>query len=283
MEYVAPTGSFKDRGASMLVSALRAARVGQVIEDSSGNAAASLAAYCAQAGMACRIFAPAGASPVKLAQATACGAQVVQVAGGRQAARHAAQQTRQSGAYVGHAYNPFFVAGLRTIAFESWQQLGRVPESVVVPVGNGTLFLGLYHGFLHLQRAGVSERVPRMFAVQSNAAEPICRAFRRDLDQPVSVRAGDTIADGARVVDPPRGAEVLAGLKATGGIAVSVSDREIRWVVDAMARKGILIEPTSGLGLAGLRKLDKVIQPDEVVLVPLTGSGLKVALSGVAD
>jgi threonine synthase len=143
-----PTGSFKDRGSAVLVSALKAAGVEEVVEDSSGNAGASLAAYAARAAIQARIYVPEYASGPKRLQISAFGAQVVQIPGPRSATAEAVQREAKEGiAYASHAYLPHGIAGIATIAFEIAEQLKGSPGTVITPVGHGTLLLGLHRGF----------------------------------------------------------------------------------------------------------------------------------------
>ena len=155
-----PTGSFKDRGTAVTVSWLRANGVREIVVDSSGNAGASFAAYAARAGMRLRLFVPADASPAKLLQARAHGAVVVSVPGPRSAAAEAAQQALDDAAadvaYGSHLWQPAFLAGTATFAYEVFEQLGRRPPDVVVaPLGGGTLLLGVHAGFARLRDAGL--------------------------------------------------------------------------------------------------------------------------------
>ena len=188
-EYLNPTGSFKDRGAAVVVTALKAMGVRDIVEDSSGNAGAALAAYAARAGLSAAIYVPAHASPVKQAQIAAYGAEVVPVPGPRAEATRAVRQAAEGGAvYASHVYSPFFAQGVKTLAFELWEQLGgRAPESIVVPVGHGSLLLGLYQGLRALLLAGLIERLPRLFGVQARACAPLARAWTRGLSAPEPV------------------------------------------------------------------------------------------------
>jgi threonine synthase len=178
-EYLNPTGSFKDRGMAMVVTALKTMGVRDVVEDSSGNAGAALAAYAARAGLSAAIYVPAHASPVKQAQIAAYGAEVVPIPGPRAEATRAVHQAVEKGAvYASHVYSPFFSQGVKTLAFELWEQLGgRAPESIVVPVGHGSLLLGLYQGLRALLLAGLIERLPRLFGVQAQACAPLAGAW----------------------------------------------------------------------------------------------------------
>jgi threonine synthase len=278
LEFLAPTGSFKDRGATALVSLLRGIGVTEVVEDSSGNAAASLAAYCARAGIRARIFVPAHASRAKLAQIAVYGAEVVPVEGPRENSALAAQEAAKTAYYASHNYSPFFVEGIKTFAYEVWEHLGEtVPHNLVFPVGNGSLLMGAYRGFTELQTTGLLKRMPRLFAVQSRACAPLYEAYRQGLEDTQPISAGETIAEGIRITQPSRGRQVLRAIRESGGTVVAVDDAEIQDAQAMLARLGLYVEPTSATAVAALRKLDKMIAPDEVTVVPLTGSGLKSA------
>ena len=283
LEFLMPTGSFKDRGAAVLVSFLKHLGVEEVVEDSSGNAAASLAAYCARAGIRARIFVPSYASPGKLEQIRAYGAELVPVAGSRADAARAAEEAARAGSYyASHYWNPFVLEGLKTLAYELAEQLGwRAPDNLIFPSGQGTFLLGAYHGFRELLEAKLVEKLPRLFAVQAEACAPIALAFQQGLERPAEIEPKETIAEGVRIARPVHGAQVLAAIRETGGAALTVSEEEIMEARSALARRGLFIEPTSAVAVAGLRRLIEqgAIKPVELTIVPLTGSGLK-ALGG---
>src|SRR5262249_24607325 len=156
LEYLAPTGSYKDRGTALVLSYLRELGVSEVVEDSSGNAGASVAAYAAAAGMSARVYLPAHASAAKRDQIAAFGAEVAEVAGARSAATEACLRDAGQRAYASHIWNPLFLAGQMTCACEIWEQCGRMaPDAVVCPVGQGNLFLGIARGFAMLGEAGL--------------------------------------------------------------------------------------------------------------------------------
>src|SRR5206468_1042953 len=174
LEFTQPSGSFKDRGMAVLFTALRAAGITEAIEDSSGNAGASFAAYAARAGLRARVFVPEAAAGPKRAQIAAYGAEIVAVPGPRSRAAEAALAAVQAGAHYGsHVYNPIGLAGNATAAYEIWEQLGRAPESVVLPVGHGTLLLGLQRGFKALRAAGLIDHLPHLIGVQALACAPL--------------------------------------------------------------------------------------------------------------
>ncbi|MEA3460195.1 MAG: threonine synthase [Chloroflexota bacterium] len=277
LEFLAPTGSFKDRGATVLVSKLKEMGIERVVEDSSGNAGAALAAYCAQAGIRAEIYVPAHASPAKLAQIAVYGAELVTVDGPRENAARAVQEAAASGIYyASHYYNPFVIAGLKTIAYELWEQLGgQAPHNLILPAGHGTLLLGAYRGFKDLQAAGLIEKPPRLFAIQAQTCAPLYKAYREGLSEAKPVAEGETIAEGIRIARPARGRQILAAIRETGGAVLAVSEEEIEQAQKELARRGLYVEPTSAVAAAALRRLSEVIAPHQITVVPLTGSGLK--------
>ena len=279
LEFLAPTGSFKDRGVAVMISFLGSIGIKHVVEDSSGNAAASLAAYCARTGIKPRIFVPSYASPAKLRQIEIYDAELVPVPGPRIEATRKAEAATQAGTYyASHYWNPFALEGLKTFAYELAEQLDWCcPDNIVIPCGHGTLFLGAYYGFLALLDAGVASKLPRLFAIQAAACAPIVDAFEAGLSVPVPVEGGETAAEGIRITFPVRGREILAALKETNGQAVSVAEEEILQARKRLSRSGLFVETTSAAAVAGLNLLvrDGVIGRNEQTVVALTGSGLK--------
>ncbi|HEC63255.1 MAG TPA: threonine synthase [Candidatus Acetothermia bacterium] len=277
-----PTGSFKDRGASVLVAVLRELGVRKLADDSSGNAGAALAAYAARAGIRARLFVPAQASEKKLRQIEAYGAELVRVPGPRPNATQAVKAACTEDPeliYASHNESPYFLAGLKSLAYELAEAFPRQgPQHVVVPVGGGALFLGLFYGFRELQTVGLIARMPRLHLVQAQACAPLVRAWECGESTPKPVEVGNTVAEGVCIAAPPRGREILMALRETSGTAVAVSEEEI---VSAHAQipnwEGLYVEPTSAVAVAGLKKLmaQEAIRPDDEVVVPLTGTGLK--------
>jgi len=281
MEFLNPTGSFKDRGASLMVSALRELGAKILVDDSSGNAGAALAAYSAAAGLRARLFVPAYASGPKIRQIRAYGGELVPVEGPRPAATLQAQKACAENpdlVYASHNASPFFLAGLTTLAFEIAEDLGwRAPDHVVVPVGGGGLLLGLFYGFSLLLSLGWVKKIPKIHAVQAQACAPIVLAWERGYAEPEAVEPGETVAEGARIPRPERGREILAALRATGGQALAVSEEEIQKAQRELAQSGLYVEPTAALAPAGLLRLlgAGFFARGETAVVPLTGSGLK--------
>jgi len=273
-EHLNPTGSFKDRGSAVLVSALMAAGVRQAVEDSSGNAGASFAAYTARAGLHARVFIPDSTSPAKRAQIEAAGAEVVSVLGPRTAAAEAVQREAAAGAvYASHAYLPLGQAGLATLAYEVVEQLGGAPGSLVLPVGHGTLLLGCAAGFESMRSAGLIDRLPQLIAVQVEACAPLWAVLTGGAAGLAWVREGPTRAEGIRILQPLRGDAVLRAVEGSLGTIVPVSEKQIDEGEHELGRLGFYVEPTSAVVWpAALELLDRL--PDPIVLV-LTGSGYK--------
>lgn len=280
LDFLNPTGSFKDRGTSVLVSVVRALGIDNLVEDSSGNAAASLAGYSAFAGLHATIFAPAHASAMKLAQIEVYGAALRKIEGVREKSAQAAQDAVKNGGayYASHYYNPFFVAGMKTTAWEIWEQLARPPDVIVMPAGQGTNMVGMYRGFVALQDAGVISKLPRFIAAQSAMVAPIALAYERGESEPARVEPYKTIAEGIANSQPVHGRELLRLIRETGGAAVSAGEDEIRAARVNLARHGIFVEPTSATAIAVLDKLLPQITPNETIVVSLTGNGLKAPL-----
>jgi threonine synthase len=301
LEFISPTGSFKDRGTAVLVSFLRSWGVGEVVDDSSGNAGASLAAYGARAGLRVRIFAPAHTSPAKLAQISVYGAEIVAVPGPRPRATEAALEAVAAGAYyASHAYHPLFVEGVATLAYEVLENLGwRVPDNMIFPVGNGSLLFSTYLAVKRMQAAGAIEHLPRLFAVQARGCAPLMSAtvsnvpngtleataprgvggvaWEKGAEDVAPLDSGQTgtLAEGIAVTQPSLGRYVLQALRETGGAVVAVEDADILSARQALARRGLYVEPTAAATVAALPQLRDWIGPHELSVLPLTGHGLK--------
>ncbi|MBM3949568.1 MAG: pyridoxal-phosphate dependent enzyme [SAR202 cluster bacterium] len=278
LEYANPTGSFKDRGAAVMLSVMREFGVKELAEDSSGNAGASVAAYAARAGIVAHIFAPATAPAAKLGQIKVYGAQLHAIPGPREAATDAAVafQQEQRIPYASHNLSPYFVEGTKSFAYEAAEQLeDGLPMDVAMPVGNGSLFIGAWKGFRELLAAGRATRMPRLHAIQAVAAMPIAAAHK---DQPWSPSGQRTIAGGIASVAPPRRDEMLRVLRETRGHAAAIEDADIlRWQRLLAEQEGVYCEPTSAAVFAGIARLvaEGALDAKSSILAPITGSGLK--------
>lgn len=273
-EQLNPTGSFKDRGTAVLLSALAAEGVAEAVEDSSGNAGASFAAYASRAGWKVRVFVPDYAAGPKRHQIESYGAEVVRILGPRSAATEAVLAEAERGTvYASHAHLPHGLAGMATLAFELYEQLGQAPGALIIPVGQGTLMLGAYRGFKALQASGCIDRLPRMIAVQAMACAPLWAVHTGGAAALQWIKERETVAEGIRILRPHRGDDILAAVEGTQGAVVAVEEAEILSGREELARRGFFVEPTSAVVWpALLQHLAEV--PDPVVLV-LTGSGLK--------
>src|SRR5437762_1374774 len=278
LESQMPTGSFKDRGTAVMLNHLIEVGVGRIHEDSSGNAGSSIATYAAAAGLPCRIYVPATAPRGKIVQIAASGAEVRVIPGTRQAVTEAALAAIGESFYASHNWQPFFIEGTKTLAYELWEQLGfAVPDNILVPTGYGSNVLGLDRGFDELQRRGEIIRRPRIFAVQAENCAAFAAAWVADAADYVPFSPRPTIADGIATVKPVRTAEVLSALRRSGGGVAAVPEDEIGPALKALGRLGLFVEPTSGTAAAALRQLlrDGTIRPEQTTVVVLTGHGLK--------
>jgi threonine synthase len=280
LESQMPTGSFKDRGTAVMVNHLLEVGVGPIHEDSSGNAGASIATYSAAAGLPCRIYVPATAPRAKLVQIAAAGAEVRSIPGTRQEVTDAALAAADESFYASHNWQPFFIEGTKTLAFELWEQLGfRVPDNVLVPTGYGSNILGLDRGFDELERSGEIAARPRFFAVQAANCAAFAAAWGAGGDELVPFPAQATIADGIASQKPVRVTEVLRALRRSQGGVVAVAEKEIAAALVALGRLGLFVEPTAATAGAALTRLlhEGTIRLDQTTVVILTGVGLKAA------
>ncbi|MEW1550626.1 pyridoxal-phosphate dependent enzyme [Streptomyces tsukubensis] len=280
-EWANPTGSFKDRGASLLVSYLAHHGITEIIEDSSGNGGSSIAAYCAAAGIRARILVPEHTSPAKILQTRAYGADIERIPGDREATAAEALRRAAAGAvYAGHNWHPFFLQGTKTLAYEIWEDLGfRAPDNVVTVAGAGSTVLGCAIGFGELLAAGRIERLPRLLVAQPANCAPLYAAFRAGAETEVPVETAPTIAEGTAIRHPVRLPEVLRAIRASGGELLAVPEQGIEEAVRGLARKGLYAEPTSATAAAAVTGFARrgVIEPGQTTVVVLTGSALKTA------
>lgn len=277
-EFMMPTGSFKDRGMTVLVSYLRSRGITHVLEDSSGNAGASLSAYAAAAGIRCRILVPETASYPKIAQIAACGADVVTIRGTRQAVADAAIRMSREIFYASHNWQPMFHEGTKTLAYELWEQLSfRAPDNVVVPLGYGSNVLGCARGFGELLRNGEIAKLPRLFGVQAANCAPYHAAFDAGSDELVPTAVSPTIAEGIASSKPTHVKAVLDAVRCSGGAVIAVQEDEIVAALGQLARRGCYVEPTSAAAAAGLTELINkgIVGSGETTVLVLTGTGLK--------
>ena len=200
---VQPDLQLQDRGAAVMLSWLRQIGIGAVGEDSSGNGGAAIAAFGAAAGMAVTIFAPAYASPAKIAQIRAFGADVRLVDGPREASQDAAIRASGELYYASHNWQPFFLQGTKSIAYEMWEDFGfQAPDNVVIPAGAGSNVLGCAIGFAELLAAGQIRRLPRLFVAQPLHCSPVDASFQAGADILVERPVLPTVAEARPSANP---------------------------------------------------------------------------------
>jgi len=281
-----PTGSFKDRPISIVVTKARSMGAQILITSSSGNAGVSLAAYAARANLTAYVLVAGNTSFGKLKQMSAHGAKIFRIKGDVSRALEAATAVSKELGWVNAAttfLSPFPTQGDKTVAYELFVQLGRdTPDWVFVPIGAGPLLAGCYQGFDELVQLGISDKVPHRAGVQAEGCCPIATAFQQNAAHVVPWESPvNTLATG--IADPltgylQDGEYTLNIIRRTHGVAVAVSESEILKATKHLAeREGIWAEPSGAVGLAALWKLLKegIIQVNERVVLLITGHGFK--------
>lgn len=282
LEFMAPTGSFKDRGSSVLMSAAKAEGVKEFVEDSSGNAGASLSAYAASAGIKAHIFVPASAARGKLDQIRIFGAELHAIEGPRQAATNAAEQfvAEHGLPYLSHNLSPYFSEGMKAVAYELHRSEADKINHVVLPVGNGSMLIGAKAGYDELLLAGAVAVIPKFHCVQAAGVQPITAAINGSEWGASDVKP--TLASGIAVSLPPRLEQCVSAVRESGGSAVAFADEDaLAWQQRLARDEGIFCEVTSAAAFSGLQQLiaNGSIGSHDSVVIPITGSGLKEPLS----
>ncbi len=277
MDYFMPTLSFKDRGAAVLVSHCKSIGVTDVVQDSSGNAGNSVAAYCGHVGIRCGIFVPEGTSPKKIDMIRAHGSEVNVVPGSRDHCADVCRaKVRNEGKYyANHVFNPFFYEGTKTYIYEVYEQLHRIPRNIFIPLGNGTLFLGAVFGLEHLLESGVIDRMPNLIAVQSERCAPFAEAKRQGLAGPAEVHPLPTMAEGIAIGQPMRGKEILEKIYQYDMEIVEIPEEDILPARAALAAKGIYCEHTTAGNFAAYREYCRLHGKTPDSLITMCGAGLK--------
>ena len=277
-----PTGSFKDRGMTVAISKARELEKKTMVCASTGNTAASLAAYSAKAGLTCIVLVPAGkVAKGKMLQVMIHGAKIFQVNGDFDKAMIAVIEltNRRKGFYLMNSLNPFRLEGQKTLAYEVCDQLtGRAPDALILPVGNGGNISAIWKGFNEFHDLGVVTRKPKMIGVQAEKAAPIAKAVRKARNVITPVPDPQTLATAIRIGSPVNWTKVLKAIKESKGTAETVSDKDILEAQrDLAAKEGIFVEPASAASIAGLKKLigSGNVDRSEVVVCVTTGHGLK--------
>ena len=276
-----PTGTFKDRGASCAISALTRLGVKDLVLASEGNAGCSFALYSQIAKARCRVFLPRQVNSAKQELSRKLGATVTLVEGTiADAGRRAEAVVKSDRSYNASTFvTPYRHDGKGTMALEICEQLGwRTPDWIVYPLGGGVGLVGMWKMFSILEKIGWIKKRPRLVAVQPAGCAPVVRAYnskRQDVDE---WKNPETIAFGLRIPKPLAGKWILRSLRESDGIALSVTDEEIRKSMGQVLQdEGLLLEPSSAATIAALPHLygEKMIERSEEVVVIATGSGLK--------
>ncbi|GHF64603.1 pyridoxal-phosphate dependent enzyme [Streptomyces thermodiastaticus] len=280
LDFLMPTLSFKDRGAVLLAELARRIGPRRVVADSSGNAGTAIAAYCARAGLACTVYVPLGTSAKKLEQIEAHGARAEEVDGGREAAGAAARRAADEPDtfYASHVFNPYFLHGTKTYVHELWEDMGgRLPDVLVLPVGNGTLLLGAALAVAELYGAGLLDKRPALWAVQAAAVAPLAEAWERGADEPTGTTpVAPTYAEGIAIPRPPRARQILRAVRDSGGTFLTVTEDRIRHAQADLASRGLYVEATAAVCWAAVRE---GALAGRSAVVPLCGAGLKSGLA----
>ena len=286
-ESALPNGSFKDRGAWAVIAFALQRGATSIVQDSSGNAGLSVAAYAAKAGLPCEIYVPENASPGKIAKIEAAGAAVHIVPGSRdhcaevlRARLDATDTTANSNHsrpfYASHVYQPLFIQGVKTIVYELFEQRRKMPQHIFLPVGNGTLLLGLIQGLEDLRAAGLLTNFPQLIAVQSANCAPLATAWERKENSPYPISARPTLAEGIAIARPARGRELLA---LTGKYHISwqqVSEQAIEQAGQDLHRYGLKAEPTAAIAFAAFSEFCNLHGTPPDTLIPLTGNNFEI-------
>lgn len=276
-----PTGSFKDRGITVGITHARALGKPRVVCASTGNTAASLAAYAGRAGLQCIVLVPAGGiAQGKLAQATFEGARVIGLRGSfDDAMRLVPEIAERLDAYVLNSINPYRIEGQKTAAFEVFEQLGgQVPDWLVCPVGNGGNLAAYWKGFQELRALGATDRVPRLVGVQAEGAAPIADAVVANRPAIVPVPRPETLASAIRIGNPVNWRKTIRAIRESGGLALKLPDTAIVEVQRGLARtEGLFVEPASAASVAGAQRLAAAgtFASGATVVCVATGHGLK--------
>lgn len=262
LEFLFPTGSYKDRGATVLLSKIKELGIKKIVEDSSGNAGCAIAAYATKAGVESEIYVSSNASPAKIKQMKGYGANVIVINGTREDVATAAKQAALNSYYASHSYNPFFFEGTKTFAYEVWEQCQNMPDEIIFPVGNGTLIIGSYIGFSELMAAGLIENIPKLSVAQALNCPSISSHETAEFKP--------TVAEGIAVKNPVRKDLINEILTKTSGAYYAVNEVDIIPEQALLHRTGFFVELTSAVATAAIKQ-----SSHQKILVPLTGHGLK--------
>ncbi len=278
-EGINPTWSFKDRGTLTGVLYAKAMGYKKIGTVSTGNMAASVAAYAARAGLQSTILVKEEMAEEKIGPIGIYGPRLIRVKGNyRQLYSESIRLGRENGIYFINSDAPYRVEGYKTTSFEIFEQLGmKVPDYVIVPTSAGGNFRGIEKGFRELHLSGISDKMPIFIASQAKGCNPIVRAYESGSNQVQQLNEFGTIAHAIENPYPPSGNQVLRLIRKNGGMAVDVEEDDIIRHQRILADSGIFVQPASATSLAAANRLigEGIIEPDSEVVCIATASGLK--------
>ena len=272
---VNPTGSFKDRASFLVAAFARKHKIKEIVLASTGNAGSSMAGVGAAAGLRVKLFLPKTAPPAKMIQSLQYGAEVVLAEKNYdQAFSLSLEYSKKFGGLNRNtAYNPMTIEGKKTVSFEIFQQLKKVPDHIFVSVGDGVILSGIYKGFRDLLKLGRIKKIPVIHATQASGSSSIFRAMKSGN---FDVLPSKTVADSISVDVPSNGFLAKKNLENFGGQCILVTDEEILLAQKELSSNcGLFSEPASVTAYAGLLKQKKFLDSSETCVVILTGNGLK--------
>lgn len=259
LEFMNPTLSFKDRGSALVMSRLKALGIREAMIDSSGNAAMSMAAYARKAGINLHAFVKEDTSPEKLKMIKAFGAHLHAVSGTRDELTKAALEYHYKTGipFASHVYDSLFYHGVKTLYYEVYEELGKLPPTMI-PVGNGTLLFGFDLAVQEMLRLRLIEKAPDLYIVQPENCSSLKGKEHKE-----------TLAEGVALFDPLRKNQLMELQQRYNAKVIRMSEEEIIKAYEDLLEEGIYAEYTSALAY-GARK-----NTGEELLIPITGSGLK--------
>ncbi len=269
------TGSFKDRASLLVAAFAQKHQCREIVLASTGNAGSSMAGIAAACGLTCTLFLPRTAPRAKMVQALQYGARVVSVDGNYDKAFDLSLEYSEKKGLLSRntAYNPLTIEGKKTAAFELFEQLGKAPDYVFVPAGDGVILSGMYKGFKDLLQFCFIHTMPVLVAVQAEGSAAIHRALSEGRFSKIS---SHTVADSIAVDVPRCGRYALKQLQAYRGRSVLVSDEEILLAQKQLSEKaGLFAEPAAAASYAGYLRLESTLEEDAVCVLLITGTGLK--------
>lgn len=270
-----PTGSLKDRASFLVAASARKYKIKEIVVASTGNAGSSMAGIGAASGIKIKLFVPENIPEAKLVQALQYGAEVIPVKGNYDFAYDLSIEYSFSKKILSRntAYNPMTIEGKKTVVFEIFNDLGRIPDYIFLPAGDGVILGGVYKGLTELYKMGKIKMVPKVYAVQSEKSNALTNALIKGYFERIK---SDSIADSINVDVPRNGYYALGMLKKYNGDCIIVKDNEI---LDAQfllsSKTGVFAEPAASASFAGFMKIKDKIEKDKFIVILITGTGLK--------